>query len=270
MAVADTTETNRYLNARRNPDFTIDQDWASYSREEHDRWDRLFRRSQAMLRERACDEFLAAMDTLELSEAGIPDMAKLSDRLETNHRLARRAGRRARARRHLLQPSRQPAVSGRRLHPPGIADGLSRGAGHLPRRVRPCAAAGESGVRRFHAGLRQRRAARARARLPEEPGAALLVHGRVRADPQRRGPAHLRRRHHVVDDRKRVRAGRRLAASRRVQSRTRHAHQLHHRRFPADLFRDRQLPVAAGRVLSRLRPDLCVDRHRERHRSRSS
>jgi phenylalanine-4-hydroxylase len=82
MAIADTTEANRYLSARRNPDFTIDQDWASYSRAEHDRWDRLFRRSQTVLRERACDEFLAAMDTLKLSEAGIPDMAKLSDRLE--------------------------------------------------------------------------------------------------------------------------------------------------------------------------------------------
>jgi phenylalanine-4-hydroxylase len=82
MAVADTSETNRYLNARRNPDFTIDQDWASYSRAEHDRWDRLFRRSQTVLRERACDEFLATMDALALSEGGIPDMAKLSDRLE--------------------------------------------------------------------------------------------------------------------------------------------------------------------------------------------
>jgi phenylalanine-4-hydroxylase len=82
MAVAVATETNRYLGAKRNPDFTIDQDWASYSRDEHDRWDRLFRRSQAVLRERACDEFLTAMAALELSEAGIPDMAKLSDRLQ--------------------------------------------------------------------------------------------------------------------------------------------------------------------------------------------
>ena len=82
MAVAEATEPNRYLSAQRNPDFTIDQDWASYSRDEHDRWDRLFRRSQTVLRERACGEFLTAMDTLELSEAGIPDMAKLSDRLE--------------------------------------------------------------------------------------------------------------------------------------------------------------------------------------------
>jgi phenylalanine-4-hydroxylase len=83
MTVAADTETNRYLSVKRNPDFTIDQDWRSYSRAEHDRWDRLFRRSQTILRDRACDEFLAAMETLQLSEAGIPDMAKLSDRLET-------------------------------------------------------------------------------------------------------------------------------------------------------------------------------------------
>src|SRR5215510_12835357 len=82
MPIADTAETNRYLNAKRNPDFTIDQDWASYSPAEHDRWDRLFRRSQTVLRERACDEFLTAMAALQLSDAGIPDMAKLSDRLE--------------------------------------------------------------------------------------------------------------------------------------------------------------------------------------------
>ena len=82
MALADTPEANRYLNARRNPDFTIDQDWASYTPVEHDRWDRLFRRSQAILEERACDEFLTAMDRLQLSQAGIPDMAKLSDRLQ--------------------------------------------------------------------------------------------------------------------------------------------------------------------------------------------
>jgi phenylalanine-4-hydroxylase len=81
MAIAAETETNRYLNARRNPDFTIDQDWRSYSRAEHDRWDRLFRRSRGILGERACGEFLAAMDALQLSEAGIPDMEKLSERL---------------------------------------------------------------------------------------------------------------------------------------------------------------------------------------------
>ena len=74
---------NRYKNARRNPDFTIDQDWASYSAAEHDRWDRLFARSRDILRHRACEEFLAAMATLKLSKSGIPDLEKLSDRLES-------------------------------------------------------------------------------------------------------------------------------------------------------------------------------------------
>jgi len=73
---------NRYKNAPRRADFTIDQDWASYSREEHDRWDRLFKRSQQILRDRACEEFVLATKALELSDAGIPDMEKLSDRLE--------------------------------------------------------------------------------------------------------------------------------------------------------------------------------------------
>jgi phenylalanine-4-hydroxylase len=87
MSVANTERAgvaprSRFRSARRNPDFTIDQDWVSYSAAEHDRWDRLFRRSRAVLQDRACDEFLAMMDTLALSQSGIPDMAKLSDRLE--------------------------------------------------------------------------------------------------------------------------------------------------------------------------------------------
>src|SRR3984957_5490938 len=73
---------NRYRAARRHPDFTIDQNWSSYSAAEHDRWDRLFKRSLAILKDRACPEFLDAANTLQLSESGIPDMARLSDRLE--------------------------------------------------------------------------------------------------------------------------------------------------------------------------------------------
>lgn len=77
-----TAEKNRYKSARRNPDYSIDQDWQSYTPEEHDRWDRLFRRSRETLQGRACDEFLTALDRLELSPSGIPDMEKLGDRLE--------------------------------------------------------------------------------------------------------------------------------------------------------------------------------------------
>ena len=77
-----TTPKNRYKDAARRPDYTIDQAWDSYTAAEHDRWDRLFARSRAILQHRACDEFLTAMDTLQLSEAGIPDMRRLSERLE--------------------------------------------------------------------------------------------------------------------------------------------------------------------------------------------
>jgi phenylalanine-4-hydroxylase len=76
------TPKNRFGTAPRNPDFTIDQDWGSYSAAEHDRWNRLFARSIAVLRDRACDEFMAMVAALELSDSGIPDMRKLSDRLE--------------------------------------------------------------------------------------------------------------------------------------------------------------------------------------------
>ena len=55
---------NRFRAAPRHPDFTIDQDWDSYSAAEHDRWDRLFLRSLAVLRDRACDEFMAMANAL--------------------------------------------------------------------------------------------------------------------------------------------------------------------------------------------------------------
>lgn len=73
---------NRYKDAVRASDWTIDQDWASYTAEEHDRWDRLFRRQKQVLPGRACSAYLKALETLELSPSGIPDMEKLSDRLE--------------------------------------------------------------------------------------------------------------------------------------------------------------------------------------------
>ena len=72
---------NRYTDASRNADYTIDQRWHSYCAEEHDRWDRLFRNQLRLLPGRACGEFVAAMHRLELSESGIPDMERLSERL---------------------------------------------------------------------------------------------------------------------------------------------------------------------------------------------
>jgi phenylalanine-4-hydroxylase len=63
-------------------DGTIDQCWPDYLPDEHDRWDRLFARCWATLQGRACGQFLIAADHLRLSQAGIPDMAELSARLE--------------------------------------------------------------------------------------------------------------------------------------------------------------------------------------------
>ena len=74
---------NRYRNAPKSADYTIDQDWSSYSDMEHDRWDRLFNRQKEILPKRACKEFLEAMKRLELSPHGIPDMNVLSDKLES-------------------------------------------------------------------------------------------------------------------------------------------------------------------------------------------
>ncbi|MBS3649246.1 phenylalanine 4-monooxygenase [Pseudaminobacter sp. 19-2017] len=73
---------NRYKDAKRNPDWTIDQDWQSYSADEHERWDRLFSKTLKVLQGRACSEYLQAVKALQFSERGIPNMERLSDRLE--------------------------------------------------------------------------------------------------------------------------------------------------------------------------------------------
>ncbi len=66
-----TTPKNRYADAPRAANFTIDQAWDSYSAEEHDRWDRLFRRQKEVTKGRACTAALNAMAALELSPAGV-------------------------------------------------------------------------------------------------------------------------------------------------------------------------------------------------------
>lgn len=81
-ADAVTLAKNRYANAPKNADYTIDQAWETYSAAEHDRWDRLLARQKKILQGRACDEFLQAAETLRLSRGGIPDFERLSDHLE--------------------------------------------------------------------------------------------------------------------------------------------------------------------------------------------
>ncbi|MEZ6011613.1 MAG: phenylalanine 4-monooxygenase [Hyphomonas sp.] len=82
MPATDIAPKNRYADVPKNADYTIDQDWKSYTPAEHDRWNRLIERQRRVLPGRACDEFLSALDSLQLSDSGIPDMAQLSDRLE--------------------------------------------------------------------------------------------------------------------------------------------------------------------------------------------
>ena len=62
-------------------DWTIPQDWASYSADEHAMWDRLFARQSEQLVGRAAPGFLKGLDVLHLSRPGIPDFAELSQKL---------------------------------------------------------------------------------------------------------------------------------------------------------------------------------------------
>jgi phenylalanine-4-hydroxylase len=62
-------------------DWTVAQDWAHYSAQDHATWDTLFARQRALLPGRASDAYLRGLDVLHLSKPGIPDFAELSDRL---------------------------------------------------------------------------------------------------------------------------------------------------------------------------------------------
>ncbi len=92
--MAEALQKNRYAAASRNADWTIDQNWKSYSDDEHDRWRRLFTRQAHLLEGRACDAFFDAKEKLALRSDGIPDFRLLSDRLEklTGWRIAPVAG----------------------------------------------------------------------------------------------------------------------------------------------------------------------------------
>ncbi|HPU54560.1 MAG TPA: phenylalanine 4-monooxygenase, partial [Burkholderiaceae bacterium] len=60
-------------------DWTIDQDWAQYSPDEHAVWRHLFDRQSRLLAGRACDEYLAGLQALPIGPAEIPDFERLSE-----------------------------------------------------------------------------------------------------------------------------------------------------------------------------------------------
>jgi len=63
-------------------DFSIEQDWAGYSAEEHGIWRLMFERQEKLLAERACREYLDGLDGLGVAAGGIPDFRRLSDILD--------------------------------------------------------------------------------------------------------------------------------------------------------------------------------------------
>ncbi|MET3724421.1 phenylalanine 4-monooxygenase [Sphingomonas trueperi] len=62
-------------------DWTISQDWAAYTEEEHATWDKLFARQAKLLPGRASSAYLKGLEALRLSDSGIPNFEELSERL---------------------------------------------------------------------------------------------------------------------------------------------------------------------------------------------
>ena len=62
-------------------DYTVDQDWAAYSNDEHDLWKRLYARQSTLLPRYACDEFLDSLAALNFS-ARIPKFAEINPKLK--------------------------------------------------------------------------------------------------------------------------------------------------------------------------------------------
>ncbi|VVT19305.1 Phenylalanine-4-hydroxylase [Sphingomonas sp. EC-HK361] len=64
-------------------DWTVPQDWAHYTPQDHATWNTLFARQAKLLPGRASDAYLRGLDVLKLSKPGIPDFEELSERLMT-------------------------------------------------------------------------------------------------------------------------------------------------------------------------------------------
>ena len=62
-------------------DWTIPQDWHSYSPQEHVMWDRLFARQADMLPARVVPAFIEGLEVLRMTKPGIPDFDELNERL---------------------------------------------------------------------------------------------------------------------------------------------------------------------------------------------
>ncbi len=62
-------------------DWTIPQSWERFSPEEHNTWDRLFARQEALLQGKAVSAFHDGLDVLRLDRPGIPQLDAVNERL---------------------------------------------------------------------------------------------------------------------------------------------------------------------------------------------
>jgi len=67
------------VNRSGRPDWSIEQDWAAYKKEEHGIWRTLFARQAKLLRGRAAPEFLDGVARLGVAADAIPDFRRLND-----------------------------------------------------------------------------------------------------------------------------------------------------------------------------------------------
>ena len=63
-------------------DFSIDQCWSEYTADEHAVWDKLYARQLDILEDLAAPEFFTGLETLQLSQSGIPDLERLNPALK--------------------------------------------------------------------------------------------------------------------------------------------------------------------------------------------
>ena len=63
------------------PDWTIPQDWAAYTEQEHATWDRLFACQIALLPSSVVPTFMPGLAVLRMEWPGIPDFAERNERL---------------------------------------------------------------------------------------------------------------------------------------------------------------------------------------------
>jgi phenylalanine-4-hydroxylase len=64
-------------------DYTFDFDPSNYTSVDHDMWNKLYLRQKPLLKNRACKEYMDALDLFGfVDNSGIPDYRRLSDRLE--------------------------------------------------------------------------------------------------------------------------------------------------------------------------------------------